>query len=155
MPARLLECLDWESPNKPGELWEHADFLKSEAIELRAFRAYTGADGKDRLAAVARRPGRLRAALEKRGVLPRSSRCFLVWGTDAPSALSRALQRLAGENINIEGAEWLSAAGRFTAALWVREEDQERAARLLKASAAPAPGRPPSGRRGSRSAGAG
>ncbi|MDD5658298.1 MAG: hypothetical protein PHF00_13685 [Elusimicrobia bacterium] len=132
MPARLTECLDWDSPNKPGELWENADFFKSGGIELLAFWAYTGRGGRDKLAAVAKEPERLRAALERRGLQPRGSRCFLVWGADAGAALIRSLKVLAGENINVECADWISARGRFTAALWVRPENLERAAGLLK-----------------------
>jgi hypothetical protein len=133
MPARLKECLDWDSPNKPGEMWEYADFFKSEGIALHAFWAYTVNKGDDKLAAIARRPDKLRAALEKRGVRPRSSSCLFLSGGDTRAALIGALKSLAGENINIECADWLADRGRFIAIIWVRKEDLKKAAGLLKA----------------------
>lgn len=132
MPIKLVECMDWFAPNKPGKLLQYAEHLKKEGVDLEAFWAYTSPAGETKLAAIGKNPEKLRAALQRAGVSPDLSLCFYVTGADKAGALIPAARALAKANINIECSDALAAQGKFAATIWISEKDIPRAKKALK-----------------------
>lgn len=133
MPIKLVECLDWAAVNQPGEMLKHAERFKGEGVNLDAFWAYTSHLNEPKLAAIAKKPAKLKAALRNMGVAPNASRCFYVTGKDKAGALVEALKALADAGVNVECADALAAQGKFAAAIWVGAEDLAEAKKILKA----------------------
>lgn len=132
MPIKLVECLDWMAQDRPGELLQHAEHFKKEGVNLDAFWAYASHENEPKLAAVAKKPGKLKAALRKLGISANTSHCFYITGKDKAGALVDMLRALADAGINVECADALAFQGKFAAALWVRPEDLPQAKKLLK-----------------------
>lgn len=132
MPIRVVECLDWNVSNHPGVLLKYADHFKADKVNLDAFWAYVSHTGQPKLAAIAKKPARLRAALKKLGVPSNASRCFYLTGRDKAGVLVDALTALAEARVNVECVDAMAADGHFSAAFCVGEADLARAKRLLK-----------------------
>ncbi|MBI5624513.1 MAG: hypothetical protein HY924_12105 [Elusimicrobia bacterium] len=134
LSVKLVECLDWDCQDRPGEMLKYAEQFQIEGIDLDAFWAYTPRTETPKLAAIAKNAANLRSALKRLGVTPRSSRCFTLCGKDRAGALIPALKVLADAGVNVEFADALAGLGTFTAAIWVKDADLGKARKLLKAA---------------------
>lgn len=132
MPIKLVECLDWPAVNRPGELLRYAEHFKKEGVNLDAFWAYVSHTGETKLAAIAKKPAALKAALRKLGTSSSGSWAFYLSGKDKAGALVEACEALSSSGINIECADALAAQGKFAGAIWVGESDLAAAKKALK-----------------------
>lgn len=130
MGIKVVECLSWAAPNKPGKLLQYAEHLKKEKVDLNALWAYTSPNGEGKIAAIGKNPKKLRAALIKGGVAADSSQCFYITGPDKAGALVSALKKLDNADVNVACADALAGGGTFGATIWV--DDFNRAKRALK-----------------------
>ena len=130
MGIKVVECLSWVAPNKPGKLLQHAEHLKKEDVNLEALWAYTSPNGEGKIAAIGKNPKKLRAALAKGGVSPDSSQCFYITGADKAGALLAALKKLDDAGINVACADAIAGGGKFGATIWV--DNLGKAKRALK-----------------------
>ena len=130
MGIRVVECLSWAAPNKPGKLLQYAEHLKKEDVNLDALWAYTSPNGEGKIAAIGKNPKKLRAALSKGGVAADASHCFYITGSDKTGALVNALRKLSDADVNVACADALAGAGAFGATIWV--DDLAKAKRALK-----------------------
>lgn len=133
MIVKLVECLDWPAPNRPGELLHAVAAFAKAGVNLNALWAYTSHDNGPKLAAIAKQPARLKAALKKLGVRPHATQCFCVTGTDKAGVLVEVARKLADAQINVECLDALAGGGKFSAAFWVPAADLARAKKILKA----------------------
>jgi hypothetical protein len=133
MGIKVVECLDWPARNRPGELSKFAVEFKRAGLNLDGLWAYDSPHGRSKMAAIAKRPAALRAALKRMGVKARVSRCFYVTGKDVAGAHVALLGALAASRINIETMDGLSVGGKYAATLWVSDRDFAKARRILKA----------------------
>ena len=131
MKIKVVECLAWKAPNKPGELLRYAAAFKNRDVNLEVLWACGCCNGT--MAAVAKKPAKLAAALKAMGVRPRKSKCFYVSGKDKAGVLVDALKKLALARINVDCSAALAAQGKFGGVLWVKDRDLSKARRLLKA----------------------
>ncbi len=132
MAIKLVECLDWAAPNRPGEMLRYAEKFKKDGVNLDAFWAYTSHANESKLAAIAKKPAKLKAALRAMGAAPNASQCFYTAGKDKSGALVDVLRGLREADINVECADALAAQGRYAFAFWVKEADVPSVKRLLK-----------------------
>jgi hypothetical protein len=130
MGIKVVECLNWAAPNKPGKLLQYAEHLRKEKIDLEALWAYTSANGEGKIAAIGKNPARLRAALLKGGVSADASQCFYLTGKDKAGALVSVLKRLSDADINVACADAIAGGGKFGATIWV--DDLGKAKRALR-----------------------
>lgn len=130
MGIKVVECLSWAAPNKPGKLLQYAEHLKKEDVNLDALWAYTSPNGEGKIAAIGKNPKKLRAALAKGGVAADASHCFYITGADKTGALVNALRKLSDADVNVACADALAGGGTFGATIWV--DDLAKAKRALK-----------------------
>lgn len=78
-------------------------------VNLDALWAYTSPSGEPRIAAIAKKPEKLKAALK--GLDVTSPLCFYVTGKDQTGALLKVFRSLADANINIECLDALAVGG--------------------------------------------
>lgn len=133
MGIRVVECVDWDAPNKPGELLKCAEHFKNEGVNLDALWAYTSKNNESKLAAIGKDAAKLKAALGKLGAKANSTSCFYLSGEDRAGVLVDALKALAGAGINVECADALAGDGKFGATIWVKDSDLAKARQALKA----------------------
>ncbi|MBI3550893.1 MAG: hypothetical protein HY077_00120 [Elusimicrobia bacterium] len=133
MAIKLVECMCWPAPNKPGKLLQYAEHLKKEKVNLDAFFAYSTSAGQSKIAAIGKAPAKLRAALAKGGVDAETGHCFYLSGGDKAGALVDALKKLARAGVNIECADAVAGGGKFGATLFVDKAHLAKAKKALKA----------------------
>lgn len=133
MAVKLVECMDWPAENQPGELLKAAEELAKARVDLDALWAYHSEDGEPKIAAVAKRPAKLKAALDKLGVSAKSTTCFRVSGSDKAGVMVPVFRALADANINVECFDALAAGGKYSATFWVNDADVDVAKKILKA----------------------
>ena len=133
MPIKVVECLDWSAPNRPGELLKVAAHLKKQGVNCDALWAYISHTGRGKIAAIGKSGGKLKAAVRKLGASPHATKCLYLSGKDKAGALVDTLKVLKDARINVECADAVAAQGRFGAAIWVDASDFGKAKRLLKA----------------------
>ena len=131
MKIKIVDCLEWRAPDKPGQLLRFASEFKKRGVNLDMLWRYGGA--KPAIGAAAKRPAELKAALKALGVKAEACRCFFISGADAAGVLVAALEKLAAGRVNVECSTALAAQGKFGAMLWVQDRDLAKARRLLKA----------------------
>jgi hypothetical protein len=130
MAVKLVECLDWPSENRPGELLRITDQLAKAGVNLDALWAYASHTGEPKMAAIAKKPDKLRRALKGLGAT--TTRCFCATGKDKAGALVGMLRALAEANINVDCLDALAVGGNYAAIFWVSEADLPKAKRILK-----------------------
>ena len=131
MKIKVVECLDWKAPDKPGELLRYAEAFKKRDVNLEALWSCGCCNGA--ITAVAKKPAKLSAALKAMGVRPRKSKCFYLSGKDKTGVLVDVLKKLAAARINVNCSAALAAQGKFGCVLWVKDSVLSKARRLLKA----------------------
>ena len=132
MSVKTVEWMEWTAPNRPGMLLKYATEFKKRKINLDAFGCGVSG-GRGIIAASAKRPGQLKAALRAMKVKPRLSRSFYVSGKDKAGALVNVLNKLAKARINIDCAKAIAAQGKFGSLIWVKGSKFGQAKRLLHA----------------------
>jgi len=133
MAIRIVECVEWAVPDKPGELLKYANCFRTVGINLDALWAYGCGKGKARMAAVGKDPRALMSALRMHGLDTEVSKGFYVAGKDKAGALVAVAKTLAKAGINIEYVSALAAQGRYGAAFWVPDSKFQKARKLLRA----------------------
>ncbi len=132
MAIRVVECLDWKTKHKPGELLRFAEHFKKSGVNLDALWAYKA--GKSaKLVAIGKKPAKLKASLKKLRIKPKSSRWFALSGKDKAGALISASKALAKARINIECVDAMAAQGKFASTFLVRPSAFAKAKKVLKA----------------------
>lgn len=127
MKIKVVECVEWKAPDKPGELLGFATAFASKGVDLDILWS-CGEAGL--LGACAKKPAKLAAALKALGVKASASKCFYLTGKDKAGALVKALKKLTSAGVNVDGCTALASKGRFGAMLWVK--DVEKARKALK-----------------------
>lgn len=127
MKVKVLEYVEWKDKDRPGTLAWYTQEFKARGVDMEAL--WCGSSG---LAASAKNPSKLRAALKALKKSFKSGRCLMLTGADQPGALTQWLRRLAQAGINVAGAEALAADGHFSMTLCLKGKDLPRAQRLLK-----------------------
>lgn len=109
--------------------------LKDGGVNLLAFTGFPQKAGKSQLDFVTdNMPGVKRVARRNGWRLSKAKKGFLIQGQDQVGAVSRHVQKLADERINITAADAVCAGkNRYGMLLWVKPKDYARAARVLRA----------------------
>lgn len=128
MRVRLIEYAEWKGKNRPGCLARHQREFAARGVDLQGL--WCGPFG---VAASARKPVKLRAALRAMKVRFKIGKCFITTGKDKRGAMQGLLEKLAAAKINIEGGEALAAGGKFSFTFCVKKKDLAKAKRLLRA----------------------
>jgi hypothetical protein len=131
MAIKMVECLDWAATDRPGELLMYAEDLKENGVNLDALWGYLTRDNKARIAAIAKKPAKLKAVLRKLGVKTRLCKGFYVTGQDKTGAMIDTFRKLSSAGINIECAEAMATQGRYAGTIWVGKTDLARAKKVL------------------------
>ena len=132
MSIKLVDCFDWNAPNRPGVLFRHSAELKKRGVNLSGVWCYVSS-GRPRIAAIGRDAGKLGRALRAMKIRARRSKVFYLTGRDKPGALLGPLRKLADARINVTCLDAVAVQGRFGAVLSVNPNAMRRARRLLKA----------------------
>ena len=132
MAVKQVECLDWPAENRPGELLKLSEQLAKQGVDLDALWAYADHENKPKIAAIAKRPDKLQAALGQMGIQAHASQCFCATGQDKAGALLDTFRALADANINIACLDAMATGGRYAAIFWVSDADLANAKQILK-----------------------
>jgi hypothetical protein len=133
MKVSVMECLDWNTSNKPEELASYTHTLMDAGVGLEALWTYRHNGKGHQIAAVAKRPAKLDRLLRDLGVKPRHSKCLYVAGRETASAVPGVLEKLSCAGIPVQYSDVLGAGDKFSAAIWVRDRDIGQARRALRA----------------------
>ena len=128
---KVLECIEWKAPNRPGEMSRFVEHFKKSGVSLDGL--WNCGSGGGYIGAAGKQPAKLRAALKAIGVKASPSKCFLVAGKDKAGALVGVLAALGKAKINVECSTAAAAQGKFGALIWVKDRDLAKARRVLKA----------------------
>ena len=128
MKTKLVDCMEWKAPNKPGELARCVKAFKKNKVNLDVLWS-CGASGD--IGACAKRPAKLRAALKEAGIQAGSSKCFYLAGKDKTGALTRALGKLAKAGVNVDYCSAVAGKGGFGCMIYVDDRDIAKARKAL------------------------
>ncbi|MBI5243846.1 MAG: hypothetical protein HY922_09235 [Elusimicrobia bacterium] len=130
MKIRVIDCMEWTAPNKPGMLLRQAVVFKKMNVDLDVLMS----NGRMKsICASAKKPAKLKPAIKDMGIEPRVTKRFHITGKDKTGALVDILRKLASGKVNVEGCTALAAEGKFGTILWVKPKDLAKARKLLKA----------------------
>jgi hypothetical protein len=121
--------------SRAGEASKVLNELRKAKIDLLAFSGFPLRDGKAQLDLVTNGTAAVERVARKQGWrLSRVKRAFLVQGSDELGAVHKVLSRLAKKGINVIAADAVAAGkGRYGMILWVKPQNYNSAARILKA----------------------
>lgn len=105
--------------------------LKAKNISLTALWGYSKAEGNADMFALAKKPDKLRGALQASGLTVEEGTGFFLKGVDKAGVLLKSLEALAKANINIKGTHALAVGGKFGSLFLFDPVDNERAAQAL------------------------
>lgn len=128
---KLVECLDWPVENGLEGVAQQAEKLKTSNVELDALWFYDSA-GKNKIAAIAKKPAQLKRVLQAMGVRPNVSECVYVCGQDQAGVLVQAWHKLVSSGIEVVCSDAIASQGKYGAIFWVAENDMKRAKHLLQ-----------------------
>ena len=130
MKIKVVNCVEWKAPDRPGELLRFAASFEAKGVNLDIL---WSCGGGGRIGATAKQPAKLSAALRGMGVKAKSSKCFYLTGKDKAGALVGILGKLSAAKIYVDYCSALAAQGNFGAILWVKDSAFAKAKKLLKA----------------------
>lgn len=121
--------------DRPGAAYELLSQLSDTGVSLMAFNAIPMGSDHTQLVLFPVSPSRLAKAAEEAGIsLSGPHHAIIVRGDDKLGALVEIHRKLYDANINVFASGGITAdCGRFGYVLYVKEEDFERAARVLDA----------------------
>ncbi len=121
--------------DQPGAAYELLSQLADSGVSLMAFNAIPMGGDQTQLVLFPSSPSRLVAAAEKAGIdLDGPQHALVVRGDDKLRAISEVHRKLYDANINVYASGGVVAdCGRFAYVLYVRDEDFDRAAKVLDA----------------------
>jgi len=122
-------------PHKAGQGIKLLECLQQSKINLLAFLAFPGKNGKAQVDCVPVDPAKFTAAAKKaKWKIKGPKACFVIDGKDQVGAFVPYAEKLAKAKINIRAAAAVrGGAGRCGAILWVKQKDVEKAAKALGA----------------------
>lgn len=134
--VRKMDYFAVSVANKRGEGARLLQALAAEGVNLVAFTGFPGGGGKAQLDFVPENAGAFRTAAERLKLKPRAPKTvFVIQGDDRPGAIASVVKRLADAKINVTAVDAASAGnGRYSAMLWVKPKDVDKAAVALGAS---------------------
>ena len=130
MKTKLVDCMEWRAPNKPGELLRCIKAFKKNNVNLDIM---WSCGSSQEIGACAKQPAKLRAALKQAGIKAGSSKCFYLAGKDKTGALAGALGKLAKAGVNVEYCSAVAGKGGFGCMMYVKGRDIAKARRALGA----------------------
>ncbi len=133
MKISVMECLDWESSNSPGQMASFSRAVTDAGVNIEALWSYRH-DGGHQIAAISKSPARLEKLLRSLGIKTRKSKVLYAAGKETPAAVPGILEKLAGAGIKVNYADVLGTGDQFSAAVWVEDKDLPAARRALQAS---------------------
>lgn len=130
---RRAEYFAMAVANRRGEAAKLLEQLAADGVDLIAFTGFPGAAGRAQLDFVPHDAEAFRRAAERLRLKPRVAKTvFLVQADDRAGALASVLKRLADAKINVTAVDAVSGGdGRYSAMLWVKPKDVEKAAAVL------------------------
>ena len=126
MKVKAIEYVEWKCANKPGMLAYYAKEFKKRGVDLECL--WCGDYG---LAASAKNPAKLRAALKNLKAKFKSGYCVMATGANKRGALTDLLDRFAKAKVNIAAADALATGGKFSSTFCVSGKDWSRAKKFL------------------------
>ena len=122
--------------NRRGEGARVLEALAAEGVNLVAFTGFPSGSGKAQLDFVPQdRAAFERAAQRIKLKLKQPKTVFVIQGDDRAGAMASVTKRLADAKISITAIDAVAGGdGRFSALLWVKPKDVDKAARALGAS---------------------
>jgi hypothetical protein len=130
MKISVMECLDWNTSNRPEQLASFSRAFMDAGVDLEALWTYRH-DGGRQIAAISRRPSRLEKLLKSLGIKPRKSRVLFASGPETPAAVPAIIEKLSSAGIKVNYADVLGTGEQFGAAVWVEDKDIPAARRAL------------------------
>lgn len=123
-------------PNRAGQGDKVLGQLREGGVNLLAYSGFPIGGGKAQLDFVPDNMPAFRRVARKNGWrVSKAKKGFLIAGNDQIGAAHRHISRLAGAGINITAADAVAAGkGRYGMILWVRPNQYNRAARVLRAN---------------------
>jgi hypothetical protein len=122
--------------NRRGEAAKLLEQLAASGVDLLAFTGFPGAAGRAQLDFVPSDAAAFRSTAERmKWKLRPSKTVFVIQADDRAGALASVLKRLADAKINVTAVDAVSGgSGRFSAMLWVKPKDVEKAVTALGAA---------------------
>ena len=122
-------------PHKPGQGIKLLECLQQSKVNLLAFLAFPGKNGKAQVDCVPVDPAKFTAAAKKaKWNIKGPKACFVIDDKDQVGAFVPHAAKLAKAKINIRAAAAVrGGAGRCGAILWVNQKDVKKAAKALGA----------------------
>jgi len=122
-------------PHKAGQGIKLLEHLQQSDVNLLAFLAFPGKNGKAQIDCVPVDPAKFTAAAKKaKWNIKGPKACFVINDKDQVGAFVPYAEKLAKAKINIRAAAAVGAGtGRCGAILWVKQKDVEKAAKALGA----------------------
>lgn len=122
--------------NRRGEASQLLQTLAGAGVNLLAFTGFPSTSGRAQLDFVPENGDSFRAAAERMKLKLRAPKTvFLIQSDDRPGAISDVLKRLSDAKINVTAVDACAAGnGRYSAMLWVKPKDVDKAAAALGAS---------------------
>ena len=117
--------------DKPGELLNILQELKSQNIGLSGLWGFGTKPGKAQLFVVGKDAKKLRNTWKASGLLAEEGTGFFVKGADRTGALLKTLEALANDGINIHAIDAISVGGQFGSFIWVESRKVAQAAKAL------------------------
>jgi hypothetical protein len=129
--AQRVTFLKVNLKDQPGVLLGVMQDLKAKNISLTALWGYSKAEGNADMFALAKKPDKLRSALQASGLTFEEGTGFFLKGVDKAGVLLKSLETLAKANVNIKGTHALAVGGKFGSLFLFDPADNERAAQAL------------------------
>ena len=122
--------------DKPGEARKLLEFLSEKQVNLLAFTAFPGGEGKSQLDFFPADPEVLKNAAEDANIsLVGPKKAFLIQGDDNVGALYNFHLKLSNAGINIHASNAVvDGTGRFGYIIWVNPDDYAEASKALRGS---------------------
>ena len=120
-------------PHKAGQGIKLLEYLQQSKVNLLAFLAFPGKNGKAQVDCVPADPAKFTAAAKKaKWNIKGPKACFVIYDKDQMGAFVPYAAKLAKAKINIRAAAAVrGGAGRCGAILWVNQKDVKKAAKAL------------------------
>jgi hypothetical protein len=132
---RKLDYFVASVADKRGEGARVLQALGAEGVNLVAFTGFPSGSGKAQLDFVPDNAAMFASAAARIKLKLRApKKVFIIQGDDRPGAIASLVKRLADAKINVTAVDAVSAGGgRYSAMLWVKAKDVDKAAAALSA----------------------
>jgi hypothetical protein len=117
-------------PDVPGALADFVRKMAESSVNFKGLWCFQTGGGMGRIFVIPQNPEKLKKACEKAGYLLSEGTAFFCSGSDKPGVLSKILDKIALNGINLHAVDAISVGDKFGAYLWVNAEDLEKLRRM-------------------------